>query len=84
MLRHVVSFQLATTDPQLRATHAREVKTRLEALRDVDSGIISLDVYFDVGDVAGHWPLILVGDFSNAQSLQNYAIDARHRRVVEW
>lgn len=84
MIRHVVALQLNADEPLRRARDAEEVKRRLEELSDVNSGIISIDVYFDLGEISAHWPLLLVADYSSRESLEEYQRDPRHRDVVQW
>jgi hypothetical protein len=84
MIRHVVTMQLVAREARARTEHAHEIQTRLEALHDVSNGIIAVNVYFDLGDVATHWPVILVADYSTTQSLNDYQAHPRHRAVVEW
>ena len=84
MIRHVVALRLASDDVALCAQQALEIKERLEALLDVDPGIVALDVHFDLGLVEGHWPLILVSDFASLDALEAYQSHPRHRDVLAW
>jgi hypothetical protein len=84
MIRHVVAMQLAASAAHTRTEHAHEIQRRLEALHDVNDGILAINVYFDLGEVATHWPVILVADCSTTQSLDDYQAHPRHRAVVEW
>jgi len=84
VIRHIVALQLASTDPVVRREQAATIKERLEELVDVDPGVLAITVFFDLGEVATHWPLVLVSDFSTAQSLDAYQMHPRHRAVVEW
>ena len=84
MIRHVVALQLAATDGDVRRRHADEIKSRLEALADVDPGIIDIAVHFDLGLVKSHWPLVLVADYVDNDSLETYQANPRHVEVLAW
>ncbi len=84
MIRHIVSFQLLASDPAQRRAHARELRDRLATLRDVDSGVADLEVFFDLGEDEKHWPVILVSTFADRESLERYQVHPRHREVVAW
>ncbi len=84
MIRHVVSLQLAATEPAERRERANELRDQLRGLRDVSPGLVTLDVYFDLGDAPAHWPVILVADFVDAAALNDYQSHPRHRDVVTW
>ena len=83
MIHHIVTLELASEDPALRASQAREIVTRLEALGDLP-GVASLRVHHDLGLVAGHWPLVLVGEYVDVAALEAYQADPRHREVLAW
>ncbi len=84
MIRHLVTFQLASTDEQTRSSGAQEMKRRLEALRGVVPGLERLEVHFDLGRVANHWPVVLVSDFASEAALEAYQTHPRHVEVVSW
>ena len=84
MIRHVVAMQLGASEASTRAEHAHEIQRRLEELRDVNDGVLAVNVYFDLGEVATHWPVLIVADYSTMQSLDDYLTHPRHRAVVEW
>ncbi len=84
MIRHVVALQLAAIDVTDRRHQAEEIKSRLEALADVDDGLLDITVYFDLGLVESHWPVLLVVDFTDNDALLAYQAHPRHVEVVEW
>ncbi len=84
MIRHIVAFQLAASDPDVRQRHVVEMRSRLEALADVVPGVISIEVHPDLGVVDSHWPLILVSSFESTEALDQYLVHPRHRAVVDW
>ena len=84
MIHHIVVFQLAAQDNETRQRHAGELKTRLEALADVIPGVVSLSVHQDLGQVDGHWPLVLVSAFESLEVLNGYMTHPSHRAVIAW
>ena len=84
MIRHVVALELAAADSDTRRRQADEIKSRLEALADVNPGIIDITVHFDLGLVASHWPLVLVADYVDSDALESYQSDPRHLEVLAW
>jgi hypothetical protein len=84
MIRHVVAMRLVASDAHTRTQFAHEIRRRLEALDDLSDGILAINVYFDLGEVTTHWPVILVADYTTSESLHDYQTHPRHRAVVEW
>ncbi len=83
MIHHIVTLELTSEDPAVRASHADEIIQRLEALADL-AGVVSLRVHRDLGLVAGHWPLVLVGEYVDVAALEAYQAHPRHREVLAW
>jgi hypothetical protein len=84
MIRHVVALQLVASEANTRTQHAHEIQRRLEALDDLNDGILAINVHFDLGEVATHWPVILIADYTTTESLDDYQTHPRHRAVIEW
>lgn len=84
MIRHVVALQLHASDPVERRRLARDIKTRLEALRGLNEGVLAIDVHLERRDAPPHWPLVLIADFADEDSLDHYQSHARHRDVLDW
>ena len=84
MIHHVVTFQLAAEDESTRRRHADEIAARLESLIDTVPGIVSIEVHFDLGLVASHWPVVLVSQFESVESLERYQMHPRHHEVIAW
>ncbi len=84
MIHHVVAFQLAAQDNEIRQRHAVELRDRLEALADVIPGVVSLSVHQDLGEVDSHWPLVLVSAFESLDALNGYMAHPSHRAVIAW
>ncbi len=83
MIHHIVTLELASSDPEIRSSQAHELVRRLEALADLP-GVVSLRVHHDLGLVAGHWELVLVGQYEDVAALEAYQSDPRHLEIVAW
>ncbi len=82
MIRHLVTFKLAATDEAQRVKDAHELRARLTALASVIPEVISLDVFFDDGRVAGHWDAVLVADYASVEALATYQAHPEHAKVM--
>lgn len=84
MIRHVVAFQLLAESPEQRATDAAGIRSILEPLKDEIPGVLALDVRFDLGLVATHWPVILISDYPDNATLEAYQAHPAHREAIAW
>jgi hypothetical protein len=84
MIRHIVAFQLAASDAAQRAADAAGIKSKLEGLRGLIPGLISLEVQPDLGLVDSHWDLVLVGEHESNEALEAYQADPRHKEILAW
>jgi hypothetical protein len=78
MIRHIVSWQLAESDPARKAADAAGIATRLEALVGVVDEIRALRVG---ADVAGgtNWDVVLVADFDDLDAVGRYQVHPAHQ-----
>ncbi|TFC45614.1 Dabb family protein [Cryobacterium sp. TMT1-21] len=78
MIRHIVSWQLAETEPAAKARVAAEIASRLTALVGVVDEIRSLRVD---ADVAGgtNWDVVLVADFDDLAAVGRYQVHPAHQ-----
>lgn len=84
MVRHIVLFRLIASDVDQSLNTANEMRARLRSLRGLVPGLLTLDVYRDVGTVEGHWDIALVADYANSDALAAYQSHPAHREVVDW
>ncbi|WP_417561670.1 Dabb family protein [Microbacterium sp.] len=86
MLRHVVMWRLAATDPAVRAAQAREIADRLTALVGVVPAIAALSAGPNTGsnEVDGNWDAALVVDVADRDALAAYANHPAHQDVVAY
>ncbi|GAB3118608.1 Dabb family protein [Glaciibacter psychrotolerans] len=76
-IRHIVSWQLAATDPVEQAEHAAGIRARLHALVGVIDGIRALSVGTDVAG-GGNWHVVLVADFDDLDAVNRYQVHPAH------
>ncbi|MCS0499745.1 Dabb family protein [Protaetiibacter mangrovi] len=77
MIRHIVSWRLASADPEQRAADAAGIKSRLEGLRGVLAAE-RIDVGVDLGATEGNWHVVLDSDFADADDLAAYQVHPAH------
>lgn len=84
MIRHLVFWKLAATDPAQKAADAEGVRTRLESLVGVIPGLHELTVRADVGDTDGNWDLALISIHTDAAALDGYQVHPQHVEAAAW
>lgn len=84
MIRHIVEFRLAATDPAQRANDADGIRARLGALVGVVPGLQRLEVHRDLGLIDTHWDVVLVSDHDDNAALEGYQAHPAHREVSAW
>lgn len=77
-IRHVVSWKLAETDPALRAQHAAEIKTALEALGGQVEGMTAINVGINAAGPVSNWNLVLIADYDDEAALERYQVHPGH------
>jgi len=80
-IRHVVSWQLAATDPAEKAAHGARIKAELEALVGVVDDIRSLEVGTDVAG-GGNWDVALIADFDDLDAVGRYQVHPDHQKAA--
>jgi hypothetical protein len=83
MIRHIVTWRLAATDPEQRRVDAEGIKSRLEGLRGVVPAE-RIDVGIDLGETDGNWQAVLDSDFATREDLASYQSHPAHREVAEF
>lgn len=82
MIKHIVLWRLKdTAHGHDRATNARLMKTRLEALIGRISGLLRLEVGIDVSNEESSSHVSLYAEFTDLQALATYAAHPEHRAV---
>ena len=81
MIRHIVIWRLAATDPDQRRADAAGIKSRLEGLRGVVAAE-RIDVGIDLGDTDGNWHAVLDSDFATREDLAAYQTHPYHLKAA--
>ncbi|GAA3654988.1 Dabb family protein [Microbacterium marinilacus] len=84
MIRHIVLFQLASTDPAERAEQFAESRRRVRALVGVVPGVRELDVHANALDDDRNADIAIVGDFDDLAAVEAYATHPAHVEVIEY
>ena len=79
-IRHVVSWQLASTDAAEKAEHARRISAELTGLVGVIPEIRALEVGADVAG-GGNWDVVLIADFDDLSAVARYQVHPEHQRA---
>jgi len=83
MIRHIVTWRLAATDPAQRLADAEGIKSRLEGLRGVVAAE-RIDVGIDLGETDGNWHVVLDSDFASTADLAAYQTHPAHLEAASF
>mgnify|MGYP001241867379 CR=1 FL=1 len=78
MIRHVVMWKLAATEPAAKAAAVAEIAGALEPLVGVVPGLQSLIVRPNVAYLETNYDAILVSDFESISGLEAYQVHPAH------
>ena len=81
MIRHIVLFTLAATDPAQRDADVAAMRERLGALVGVVPGLTAMSVSRDLGLVDDHWDVVLVSDHDDNAALEGYQAHPAHQEA---
>lgn len=82
MLRHVVTWKLASKDAAERGRQAAEVARRLNALDGVVPQLRSISAGANSLYPDANWDVTLVADFDSATALEEYAVHPAHEEAA--
>jgi len=82
MIRHVVTWKLASEDAGERRRQAEEVARRLNALDGVVPQLLSISAGANALYPEANWDVTLVADFDSAAALEEYAVHPAHEEVA--
>jgi hypothetical protein len=82
MIRHVVAWKLAATDPAERAEAAATITGLLSSLPPLVPSIGTLTVGPNVAYFETNWDVVLVADFATLADLEAYQSHPAHLEVV--
>ncbi|MGV2984466.1 Dabb family protein [Microbacterium sp. AGC85] len=82
MLRHVVTWKLASEDAVERAEQAAEVARRLNALDGVVPQLRSISAGANSVYPDANWDVTLIADFDSVEALEQYQVHPAHEEVV--
>jgi hypothetical protein len=82
MIRHVVAWKVAATEPAEREAAADEITRLLSSLRGVVPSISALTVGPNMAYFEANWDVVLVADFATLSDLDAYQVHPEHQAVV--
>ncbi|MES2865823.1 MULTISPECIES: Dabb family protein [Microbacterium] len=82
MLRHVVSWKLASEDAVERAEQAAEVARRLNALGGVVPQLRSISAGANSVYPDANWDVTLIADFDSVEALEQYVVHPAHEEAA--
>ena len=84
MLRHVVTWKLASEDAVERGEQAAEVARRLNALDGVVPQLRSISAGANSVYPDANWDVTLIADFDSVEALEQYQVHPAHEEVVAY
>lgn len=82
MIKHIVLWKLKeNANGHDRATNARLIKNKLEALNGRIPGMLKLEVGLDFSRADGSWDVALYSEFVSSQELADYQKHPQHEAV---
>ncbi|MCS5715595.1 Dabb family protein [Herbiconiux sp. CPCC 205716] len=82
MIRHVVAWKVAATEPASAALAAAEITRLLSSLPALVPSISSLTVGPNMAYFESNWDVVLVADFETLADLDAYQVHPEHQAVV--
>ena len=83
MVKHIVAWRLKdSAGGNDKATNARLVRDKLEALRGRIPGLLRLDVGLDFSATENSADVVLVSEFESREALAAYQVHPEHKAVV--
>jgi hypothetical protein len=84
MIRHLVLFRLAASEPAQRADDTAGIRSHLAALVGVVPGLRSVTVEPELGLVDGHWDVALISEHDSNAALEGYQAHPAHQSASSW
>ena len=81
-LRHIVSWKLAETDPELNRQQRRAIADALETLPALIPEILRLEVGSNVTESDSAHDVVLVADYADEAALEAYIVHPEHEKVA--
>lgn len=84
MIRHIVTFKLAASDPAVRAEQAAEAARQLNALQGVVPSLRAMNAYANTLFADVNWDFVLISDFDDLAGLDAYQVHPAHEEVAAY
>jgi antibiotic biosynthesis monooxygenase (ABM) superfamily enzyme len=86
MIKHIVFFKLAPfAEGNTKQENALYLKEKLENLQSIIPGLLKMEVFINIPDVAAdNYDLVLMAEFNNLQDLDVYINHPEHVKVASF
>ncbi|MER7798202.1 Dabb family protein [Microbacterium sp. NPDC096154] len=84
MIRHIVLFELTTTDPAEKDAQVEAARVALEGLVGVVPGLRSMQVSRNVAYDGRNADFILIADFDDLAALEAYQVHPEHVKAADY
>jgi len=81
-LRHIVSWKLAETDPEINRQQRRAIADALESLPPMIPEILRLEVGSNMRESDSAHDVVLVADYADEAALDAYIVHPEHEKVA--
>jgi Stress responsive A/B Barrel Domain len=81
-LRHIVSWKLTETDPEINRQQRRAIADALESLPPLIPEILRLEVASNVRESDSAHDVVLVADYADEAALDAYTVHPEHQKVA--
>ncbi len=81
-LRHIVSWKLAETDPEINRQQRRAIADALESLPPLIPEILRLEVGSNMKESDSAHDVVLVADYADEAALDAYVVHPEHQKVA--
>lgn len=83
MIKHIVVWRLKdSAHGNHKATNARIIKDKLEALHGQIPGLLTIEVGIDFSSTSESSDIVLYSEFTTREALENYQSHPRHQEVM--
>jgi len=85
MIKHIIMWKLNDSAyGKSKSENAIELKERLLAMKDKVSGLIHIEVGFDLSNEKDSCDVILYSEFESLKALKEYQIHPDHEAIKNW
>ena len=84
MIRHIVMWKFRRDLEETPQEIAREMKSRLEALKGKIDGLLAIEVGVNIKETASSFDAVLTADFISFEAMEAYKINPLHVVISDY